>query len=860
MDTAKTRQRIDFSIRNSMHHKEYRQWKEIGEQLAVQSEKLSLAYFSSLPESFDLLHVMELRQLFNALQVIVSEDIQKALDFYHLCPAALLKMHPDIRDKVLGACIHLSEKDATTLMRTFDDCVEVLSTLNFPDQERFSQYLIEIGNISVDAAKAFLANAAQVFDTIRDYFLSDWVAQGLFILKNDFQTGIDYFSLTGKQGRAALSKWEAAVAYEDVAEVLSVYATGLCGKKMQFEKVDIPQNIHRFYPLFMTGNKNKILIPPYYAIGHNRSENFLLYKTAVALQAGYIEFQTFNQKFKTIEDGLGRFQQPNLASVIFFIIEDGRILRMIGKQYRGLKPQMDHSLALGVQKRPVRYAQPIDHAFEALLRLTLGDSWGGNDAYGIEGDDLSIEKTLDGFYEKAASSWDSFLKTSEIYHCLVPLFEKNRNNRMRQQQMQRPPALAEVPFPGNLKKDVDTVTDGDTGDDNITQLVPLKKVLLKKNTSKESLPGNPQEEAADFQSMNGDYDLAADDIKDSTHILPMRIVGTAGDEGSFYYDEWDYAFGVYRKKWCRAFERTAKSGHVDSYKKITDHYSLLIRQVKKQFERIKPIQIYPVKKVEWGEELDLDAVISWAVDRKNGKSPSNKLFVRKEKKPQKTAVMLLVDLSASTNEWIKVPDASPDCSATDKKQDAFSLNRRLPENKKIIDILIEALVVILEGFNLKTAGKIEDQVSVMGFSGQGRHQVDLFSLKGFSEPLNEAVKGKICNITSRQSTRMGCAIRHAAGKLRKIEAETRLLILLSDGLPQDADYGEDRKSKTYAIHDTLMAFAELKRDGIQNFCITVDNTGNDHLKFVSDPKNYLLIQDARCLPSVLPKIVESLIS
>jgi len=110
----------------------------------------------------------------------------------------------------------------------------------------------------------------------------------------------------------------------------------------------------------------------------------------------------------------------------------------------------------------------------------------------------------------------------------------------------------------------------------------------------------------------------------------------------------------------------------------------------------------------------------------------------------------------------------------------------------------------------------------------------------------------------KQSTRMGCAIRHAAGELKQIDSETRLLILLSDGLPQDLDYGEDRTSKTYAINDTMMAFAEARREGIQPFCITVDNTGNDRLKFVSDPRSYLLINDAHSLPAVLPKIVESL--
>jgi nitric oxide reductase activation protein len=106
---------------------------------------------------------------------------------------------------------------------------------------------------------------------------------------------------------------------------------------------------------------------------------------------------------------------------------------------------------------------------------------------------------------------------------------------------------------------------------------------------------------------------------------------------------------------------------------------------------------------------------------------------------------------------------------------------------------------------------------------------------------------------------MGCAIRHAINKFKNIDSDTRLLILLSDGFPQDLDYGEDRTSKSYALHDTFMAFAEARREGIQPFCITVDQTGNDYLKKIHDPKSYLLIEDIDSLPMALPKIVESLI-
>jgi nitric oxide reductase NorD protein len=105
---------------------------------------------------------------------------------------------------------------------------------------------------------------------------------------------------------------------------------------------------------------------------------------------------------------------------------------------------------------------------------------------------------------------------------------------------------------------------------------------------------------------------------------------------------------------------------------------------------------------------------------------------------------------------------------------------------------------------------------------------------------------------------MGPAIRHATEKLRSIESDLRLMILLSDGFPQDSDYGEDRASREYGLHDTRMALMEARKLGIRPFCLTVDQAGNDYLRKMCDPTSYLVIEDIHSLPEVLPKVVESL--
>jgi nitric oxide reductase NorD protein len=82
---------------------------------------------------------------------------------------------------------------------------------------------------------------------------------------------------------------------------------------------------------------------------------------------------------------------------------------------------------------------------------------------------------------------------------------------------------------------------------------------------------------------------------------------------------------------------------------------------------------------------------------------------------------------------------------------------------------------------------------------------------------------------------------------------------MSDGYPQDLDYGEDRQSNEYALNDTMMALVEAENEGIQPFCITVDQSGNDYLRKMCDPGSYLVIKDIYSLPEILPKVVESLI-
>ena len=132
-------------------------------------------------------------------------------------------------------------------------------------------------------------------------------------------------------------------------------------------------------------------------------------------------------------------------------------------------------------------------------------------------------------------------------------------------------------------------------------------------------------------------------------------------------------------------------------------------------------------------------------------------------------------------------------------------------------------------------------------------------MKTFGERLSPVVKGKLGGIEPKGSTRMGTALRHATTLMRDLSAPSQHLVLLSDGFPQDLDYGDDRQSHVYGIRDTATALRETRAAGIKPFCITVDLAGHDYLREMCDPDAYVVIERVADLPRELPRIYQRLV-
>ena len=330
---------------------------------------------------------------------------------------------------------------------------------------------------------------------------------------------------------------------------------------------------------------------------------------------------------------------------------------------------------------------------------------------------------------------------------------------------------------------------------------------------------------------------------------------------SFYYDEWDFRAADYKPRWCRVQERPLDEGDEAYFDDALREHAQLVNETRRQFELLKPELYRKLKKLLDGEELDFDAVIDYAVERKAGHPYTDKIYWRRNKIERDVAVAFLLDMSASTDEEIekrKQKYADDDDFDDDpRKYFQWLAQRRAAQAitppKRIIDLEKESTVLFIKA--LETIG---DSYGIYGFSGYGRDNVEFYVIKDLQEQFSDKVKKRIDKVAPIRSTRMGPAIRHATAKLDSYDAKVKILMLVSDGRPQDHGYGRDRTEKEYAIHDTKQALLEARRKGITPFALTVDKEGHDYLGQMCEDMGYEVVADIEQLPQRLPTLYRRL--
>jgi len=292
--------------------------------------------------------------------------------------------------------------------------------------------------------------------------------------------------------------------------------------------------------------------------------------------------------------------------------------------------------------------------------------------------------------------------------------------------------------------------------------------------------------------------------------------GVGKESEVFKYPEWNYLKKAYRKGYTTIKVTIAEDSDRGFAERVLKERQGLIKKLRRQFELLTP-ELRPLRRQIDGEDIDIDALIAATADRCAGRGFEDRLYIRDARAARDMSALFLTDLSMSTETWIG--------------------------DKRIIDHEKEALLLLCESMK-----GLRDRYGVFGFSGRNRSGCLYYSIKGFDEPYGAKVRERIGALVPTGYTRMGAAIRHAAGLLEKERARVRLLFIISDGKPNDMDVYEGR----YGLEDTAMAIRETKKAGLTPFCLTVDNTAGEYLPRLFGKGNYVVLSDAKKLAGTLP--------
>ena len=164
---------------------------------------------------------------------------------------------------------------------------------------------------------------------------------------------------------------------------------------------------------------------------------------------------------------------------------------------------------------------------------------------------------------------------------------------------------------------------------------------------------------------------------------------------------------------------------------------------------------------------------------------------------------------------------------------------------RVLDVEKEALLVLAHG--LSACG---DHHSILTFTSRRRSWVRLETVKAFGEPMSASVERRIGALKPGYYTRIGTAVRHAASTLAAQPQRKKLLIVLTDGKPNDVNHYEGR----FAVEDTRKAVQEARRLGAGVFGVTIDATAQAYFPTLFGRGGYAIVGNIRRLPAALPAL------
>lgn len=293
----------------------------------------------------------------------------------------------------------------------------------------------------------------------------------------------------------------------------------------------------------------------------------------------------------------------------------------------------------------------------------------------------------------------------------------------------------------------------------------------------------------------------------------------------YHYPEWDYQIQLERPAWATVLERRPKTGDLALIEAISQRHKRDIHRMKFLLDALQPQGVQRIRKLEDGDDIDINAAITSFIDIRLGRQPDPRIMMRSLRKVRDFSILVLLDLSASTNDKVQGQEYS------------------------VLELTRQACVLLSDAI-----AKVGDPFAIHGFCSDGRHDLGYYRFKDFDQPWGDLAKARLAGMTGQLSTRMGAALRHAGHHLKGQGSAKKLVILITDGEPADVDVRDPQ----YLRHDAKKAVEELAKTGVLTFCMSLDPRADQYVSRIFGARNYLVLDQVGRLPEKLPLLYASL--
>ncbi len=294
--------------------------------------------------------------------------------------------------------------------------------------------------------------------------------------------------------------------------------------------------------------------------------------------------------------------------------------------------------------------------------------------------------------------------------------------------------------------------------------------------------------------------------------------------GKHLYPEWDYRKGIYLEDYCKVLTSVGAEAPEGEEWKPDAQARRRIRAVRRQFEALRPKREIFRAQLD-GAEFDMDALIRSRCDFLAHGEGSDRIYLQAREHGRDLAVAVLIDVSRSTESWI--------------------------EGRQVIEVAREALAALTQG--LAASG---DEYAIYSFSSLRNKRIFLSTIKDFDEKPGKKVLARIGALKPGFYTRLGAAVRHVSKELEKRPNEKRLILVITDGKPNDLDHYEGR----YGVEDSKRAIREARYAGNLVYGVTIDAKAQSYFPYIFGNGAFSIISHAGKLTQALPYLYQHLVA